>query len=341
MLRNLLLVLVLLLPLSMMAQSEEVRRRLQRADSVRRVADSVIAGRYRDSRHYDTLYIRRPPTRWTIKLRANVSGASLRVGSIKKYSENHGHIQKDVKGTIAIAANYMGIGAGLALNPGKLLGKKNYTDIEFNLNSYSNRYGFDIVFSKADNYSGTFRLDGTEHDVERKMIKMEMLNINAYYAFNGRRFSFPAAFTQSYLQVHSAGSWLVGVSFMGCVTKLHDTDIAHFDNARVYLGNFSVGGGYGYNLVTRHRWLFHLSALPTLVVINRNNMKVEDGDKTRSPFSFPDFILTERAAVVHDFTDNWFASGTLVMNNSIFGKPDKLFMGFNKWRVRIALGRRL
>ena len=31
--------------------------------------------------------------------------------------------------------------------------------------------------------------------------------------------------------------------------------------------------------MTRHRWLFHLSALPTLVVINRNNMKVEDGDK--------------------------------------------------------------
>jgi hypothetical protein len=312
-----------------------------KADSLRNVADSIVTMKYRDTKRYDTTYIRRPYTDWTFKLRTNLSGSSINTGSINDLHNNHGRVEKDLKASLAIAVVYKGLGVGIAFNPAKLIAKSKYSDFEFNVASYGNKFGFEVVYSNANNYSGNIRIDGEDYPVHRKSIKLTTYNVNAYYAFNGRKFSFPAAFSQSYIQRRSAGSWLVGLSLMGARVKFSDTGIEGVDNLRLWLGNLSIGGGYGYNLVTRHHWMFHLSTLPTLVVVNKNNYKAEDGEKTFSPFSFPDFILTERAAVVHDFSSHWFASVTGVLNNSIFGKPDKFFMGFNKWRVRVAVGYRM
>lgn len=302
-------------------------------------ADSMIGERQGKKIKYDTLYLKKPDARWTFKLRTNLSGSSITGGNMSHLDKTRGMVHTRLRATISMAAFYRGIGVALALNPGKLAGKSN--DYEFNMNSYSNRYGFDIVYSRAKTYSGHIVLDGQKHDVRRGEVSLRMFNFNAYYAFNYRRFSYPAAFSQSYWQLKSAGSWLVGVSFMGGRVLTTDIDIADYNHIRAYLGNFSIGGGYGYNLVTRHRWLFHLSAMPTIVVINRNNLQVNGGEKTYAPFHFPDMILTERMAVVHDFNRQWFASATLVMNNTLFGKPDKLFYGFNKWRLRVGVGLRL
>lgn len=324
---------------SVRAQSQQETR--QKADSLRTKVDSILTKKYRSTKQIDTLYIKRPETNWTFKLRVNLSGSSINMGSISDLHNNHGRVEKDLKGSLALAVIYKGIGVGIAFNPAKLIAKSKYSDFEFNAASYGNRFGFEFAYSNANNYSGNIRLDGQDYSVHRKSVKLSTYNVNAYYAFNGRKFSFPAAFSQSYIQRRSAGSWLVGFSIMGARVKLTDTGIPNADNIRAWLGNFSIGGGYGYNLVTRHHWMFHLSVLPTLVVVNKNNYKAEDGDKTFSPFKFPDFILTERAAIVHDFSQHWFMSATGVLNNSIFGKPDKFFMGFNRWRARLAVGYRL
>lgn len=339
--RSLLLLLFMQCVLSIDCHAQDGHDKLQRADSMRLVVDSVVTHKYRSTRKIDTLYIQRPSTNWTFKLRTNISGSSINMGSISDLHNNHGRVEKDIKVSLALAVVYKGLGIGLAFNPAKLIGKSKYTDFEFNAASYGNKFGFEFVYSNANNYSGNIRIDGTDYPVHRSSGKLSTYNINAYYAFNGRKFSFPAAFSQSYIQRRSAGSWLLGLSIMGARIKLKDTGVPNANNIRAWLGNFSIGGGYGYNLVTRHHWMLHLSALPTLVVVNRNNYKAEDGDKTFSPFKFPDFILTERAAIVHDFSRQWFASVTGVLNNSIFGKPDKFFMGFNKWRVRVAVGYRL
>lgn len=49
---------------------------------------------------------------------------------------------------------------------------------------------------------------------------MQVLNLTGYYTFNHRRFSYPAAFTQSYIQRRSAGSWLAGISYQSSRTLL-------------------------------------------------------------------------------------------------------------------------
>ena len=83
---------------------------------------------------------------------------------------------------------------------------------------------------------------------------------------------------------------------------------------RIYVGHLGIGGGYGYDLVVGRNWLIHLSALPTLVVSNRNNIKV-DGQRRDMVTKFPDLILAERAAIVRNFDNKYFAGATLVMTN--------------------------
>ena len=56
-------------------------------------------------------------------------------------------------------------------------------------------------------------------------------NLNSYYAFNYRKFSFPAAFSQSYIQKRSAGSWMVGASFDGSKTVVSTDEEGQVETA--------------------------------------------------------------------------------------------------------------
>ena len=145
----------------------------------------------------------------------------------------------DCRGTLSMAVAYRGLGLGLAVNPAKLAGKNQ--DFEFNLNSYSNRYGFDVVYLSSKTFHGHQEVGGSEIDIHKGEISQKALNLNFYYAFNYRKFSFPAAFSQSYIQKRSAGSWMVGASFDGSKTKVKGMTIR--------LNELALGAGYGYNLV--------------------------------------------------------------------------------------------
>ena len=169
-----------------------------------------------------------------------------------------------------------------------------------------------------------------------------MANIAGYYTFNHRRFSFPAAFMQSYVQRQSAGSWLAGISYQGGSIKTTNKLKARNPNApdvRIYVGHFGVGGGYGSNWVLGRRWLLHFSMLPTFVVYNRNNFTV-NGDRKRAKRIRFNMIFNERAAIVHNFSPRYFAGATLTMNNSIFD-DDVVVVNQNKWRARAFIGMRL
>jgi hypothetical protein len=171
---------------------------------------------------------------------------------------------------------------------------------------------------------------------------MSVVNATAYYIFNHRRFSYPAAFTQSYIQRRSAGSWLAGISYQGGSLKTTDEMLRKYSDVadtRVYVGHVGIGGGYGYNLVLGKKWLFNLSALPSFVVYNRNNMEVNGVRQDAAHVRF-NMLFNERAAIVHNFSSTYFAGATLVMNNSLF-KDDEVTTNQNKWRVRAFFGIRL
>lgn len=327
---------LLLCPLFLTAQTT-------RRDSIRQKArvqalriDSLLAEK--NSRvDYDTAYIGRPSNRLTLKLRSNISGSKFRVKGQRNDMEGGSDVSTDNKATLSIGAIYRGISAGLALNPGKLFG--HYKDYELNLNAYGNRYGVDVAYQSSTTLSGTVTINGEEYFMPKGVMDMKMLSVNGYYAFNGRRFSYSAAFTQSYIQRRSAGSWLVGFSFLGGSLTAGAKKSERMPDYRIYVGHLGIGGGYGYNLVVGRNWLLHLSALPTLVISNRNNIKV-DGQRRDMATKFPDLILAERAAIVRNFGNKYFAGATLVMTNSLLGDDD-IDINYRKWRARLFVGVRL
>ena len=298
--------------------------------------DSVLTAKY-NKVTYDTNYISRPEGKLTLKLRTNVSGAVFNIHRRVNGAEGSSKLSTAHKATLSIGASYKGITAGLALNPGSLSGRNK--DYELNVNAYGNRYGIDVIYQDSRTLSGPVSFNGKDVYLERGMADMKMLIVDGYYAFNGRRFSYPAAFTQSYVQKRSAGSWLVGLSYLGGRIKTTEEKPAEASELRIYVGHFAVGGGYAYNFVIGRHLLLHLSALPTLVVANRNNVEV-NGERRDMDTRFPDFILTERASVVYHFNRKYFAGATFVMSNSFLG-DNRIDINYRKWRLRAFMGIRL
>lgn len=301
--------------------------------------DSALAARYYKI-PYDTNYVVRPQGRLTLKVRMNQTGNSIHAKGTVNGLYSKADLSTSHKTTFSLAAVYRGIGVGFAVNPAKWKGI--YKDYEFNLNYYSNRLSLDLSYQRSESLAGDIKGDRGEQHLLDEDLKMKVLNMVGYYAFNHRRFSFPAAFTQSYIQRHSAGSWLAGISYQGGSIETTDKLKERNPNApdvRIYLGHIGIGGGYGYNWVLGEKWLLHFSMLPTFVVFNRNNMTVNGVRKKAKHMRF-NMIFNERVAVVRNLSPRYFIGATLVMNNSIFD-DDAVVVNQNKWRARAFFGMRL
>jgi len=301
--------------------------------------DSALAARYYRT-PYDTNFVIRPEGKLTLKLRLNQTGNDFHAKGTVNGFYSEADLKTSHKTTMSIGASYRGISAAVAINPAKMKGL--YKDYEFNLNYYSSRLSLDFSYQRSETLAGDFTGDRGDLRLESGEALLKVLNIAGYYTFNHRRFSYPAAFTQSYIQRRSAGSWLAGISYQGGSIKTTDDLKARNPNApdvRIYIGHVGIGGGYGYNWVPSRKWLLHLSILPTVVVYNRNNMTV-NGERKEAQHMRLNMLFNERAAVVYNFSPRYFASLTAVVNNSVF-KDDNVTVNQNKWRARASFGMRL
>ena len=314
------------------------RREARHRNFYRKVAkvDSILLAKAKVV-DYDSLYIEKPLNRWTFTTKGNLSGSFFRAhGSTGSY-EGRGRLTSTNVGTISIGASYRGLSAGFSINPGSMSGRNK--DYEFALTSYSNKYGFDVVYQKTKTLSGKVRVNGKDVFVDKDMVDMNFLLVNAYYAFNGRRFSYPAAFSQNYIQKRSAGSLIAGFTYMGGTTKAGDSKPDGVPDFRIYAGHWGLGMGYGYNFVLWDKYLLHLSGIPTIVVYNSSNIKI-DGKRKYVGTTFPDIMLIGRAAIVRNFGRKVFVGASLLMNESLFGDRD-LDIDHNKWEAHLSVGYRL
>ena len=284
----------------------------------------------------------RPATKWTVTARMNVSGAKIEAegidhSAVPSASSNNGqHFKSEMeanrKGTLSVGVSYLGLSFSTALNPAKMIGK--YHDFELNFNSYGRRFGFDVIYQDAKNFTGWHDHDGMERvTLPDGLLSVKTLNLNAFYVFNSRRFSYPAAFSQSYIQRRSAGSFLLAASAMGQHASL-DWD----QEMQLKMTNIALGAGYGYNYVPGQGWLLHISALPTFIVYSNTSMTFGD---TRVPlhYHFPEVIITGRGAAVRQWS-NKFIGLSMVFNFTNIGHEESLSIHNIKWRVRTFFGLR-
>lgn len=304
------------------------------AQSLLRRVDSVLTANYRKV-NYDTAYLTRPQTKWTLRARMNLSGLAIEAEGIDNGQNFDSELVANSKATLSLGVSYLGVSLNLALNPAKMLGK--YHDYELNLNCYRRNFGFDIVYQDAKNFKGWYDLDGAPRfDLPDGTLKVNTLNLNAYYAFNHRRFAYPAAFSQSYIQRRSAGSFLLAASAMGQQAVF---DMEEQPELRLKMTNIGIGGGYGYNFVPGQGWLLHLSLLPTFIVYSKASLTYDD-DRVSLNYRFPEFIVTGRAAVVRQWS-RYFVGLSAVYNITNINGKDNLTIYNSKWLARAFFGVRL
>ena len=297
--------------------------------------DSVMEAKYYKV-NYDTNYIGRPDFRWIVSSRANLSGHNLVARGSESNMNAESDLRTDLKATLKLAVTYYGITAGFALNPAKWAGKNK--DFEINANFYNNRYSIDLSYQSSETLRGDLELRGRDIRIDKGDAKLKSLNLTADYIFNYKKFSMPAAFTQSFVQKKSAGSWMVGLSFQASSITADEQQEKLIRNTDIALYRVSLGGGYGYNIVAG-RWLIHLSATPTIVVYNYGRLTLDEFERKRG-VTFPDMIFTERAAVTWHINRRVFLGANAVLNHSLMRDND-IYFGHYKWITRLVVGVRL
>lgn len=241
---------------------------------------------------------------------------------------------------------------------------------EIDLSLYAAQVGIDLFYRVTGNNYHVLSVDFGDDVNNRAMRRVDfdgfdasIRGFNCYYVFNHKRFSYPAAFSQSTVQRRSAGSALLGFGYMR--QKIHvdwdafrrlaasrlgsdvvDTRIdSSLLSARVRYTDVSLSGGYAYNWVFARNWLLAASLSVGL------SYKRAESDVTHShSFSLRDFNNAHlnvdgigRFGLVYN-NMKWYAGASAVFHtynyhekqfstNTLFGNVN-LYIGFNFGRKK-------
>ena len=132
---------------------------------------------------------------------------------------------------------------------------------EMALNLYSSKFGVDLYWRKTGSdfkirsYNG-FQLNTPTKNMDFNGFQSKIKGLNAYWIFNYKRFSYPAAYSQSTNQRKSAGSLMAGFSYSQhnisfdydkLPTEMRDQLHNALLFKKVKYSDYSLCLGYGYN----------------------------------------------------------------------------------------------
>ncbi len=235
---------------------------------------------------------------------------------------------------------------------------------EFDISLYSSQLGIDLFWRENGNYKirslflgsdiNTQPIEGSRFGGFRSSIK----GLNLYYIFNHKRFSYPAAFSQSTVQRRSCGSALIGIGYTKHNTEIDATALNQLIAERIgtpptppfaadadIIGgsyrhtDLSLAGGYAYNWVFARDWLF-ASSLSLGLGYKQNTGDVQHKQHIIRDFNFSNFNIDAigRFGIVWNNT-RYFAGASAIFHtynyrkdqistNSLFGSLN-IYFGFN------------
>ncbi|MBR6319740.1 MAG: DUF4421 family protein [Prevotella sp.] len=230
----------------------------------------------------DRRYISAPERPWQIIARGNMNQSVVSMstsGSIGglDYSAKP-YLETRPSQYVGLWAGYRGYGLGYSVNVGG--GKGSY----FTLGATGGAYGINVRIHSFEDKSPNIDLNSDlilEGDKDEwgevqltNPIKVRTVIANGYYLFNGKHFSYAAAYDQSVLQKRSAGSLMAGAMYYyGHINYASPTngDLIYLMHGlgRVKLWQGSVGVGYAYNWVPLRGLLVNAMVMPMLTFVNR------------------------------------------------------------------------
>jgi hypothetical protein len=227
---------------------------------------------------------------------------------------------------------------------------------EMSLNIYSSKFGVDLYYRKTGSDFKLRSFDNIGIDnpsLENKHfdgLESSIKGLNAYWIFNHRKFSYPAAYSQSTNQRRSAGSFMAGFSYSQHrisfdYEKLPPAILERINPSlkfsHIKYSDYSLGFGYGYNWVFAKNWVSNLSLLPG---IGYKKSKIDDNDfRNESWIKDINFDLITRAGIVYN-NAKYFVGASLVLHTYDYRKPSlsvtnsfgtlRIYAGFNFWKKK-------
>ena len=261
-----------------MAEETQERRKLPKV--------LAWAKAYMDSstiKGIDRNYIEVPKKEWTVELLTTLNHASMSMDTQWEEEELNGEFEIRTHNELATA-----VGAAISYRSYTLSYAKMLTGSgsSFSLGTTSSNYAIHLSTKSYSSDRPEVMFKGTvngEYFNEREKeqigdpIRVRTLFIDGYYLFNGKHFSYLAAYTPSLIQRKSAGSVMVGAMYYHASIK-YDSDNAlemttlMQGTGKMKTTQVSVGAGYSYNWVPARGWLVNVTAMPMLTLYNRTKM---------------------------------------------------------------------
>jgi hypothetical protein len=233
-------------------------------------------------RGVDRRYIDAPEKPWQLILRSNVSQTIMSMKSDGLAAGEDYDFNTTFKTVpsqyIGLWAGYRGYGFGYTVNVGG--DKGSY----LTFGATGGAFGINVRIHSFDSSKPIIDMSSdllTEEDYEemKKVTLIDPVHVNTifadgYYLFNGKKFSYAAAYDQSVIQKRSAGSLMAGLMYN--YTHIDYSDDSNADMiylmdglGSVKLWQGSVGVGYAYNWVPARGLLVNVMAMPMLTFVNK------------------------------------------------------------------------
>ena len=280
-------------------------------------------------RGIDSNYIEIPDQPWAFVLRSNLSQAFV---DLHSETRDASPIKMRLRSTTSLTTSvgawigYRGYGLGYSIDlsgdrgSNFTTGFSNILDFlltNLNIGAMGGRYGVNL---RIRSYEVKHSLQTAWEENSRNPVirdysmeiaepmKVRSVFADAYYMFNGKHFSYAAAYDQSAIQVRSAGSLVAGLMYHYSRVEYDSgenidlLDIMH-GVGQMKMWQASVGAGYAYNWVPKKRWLVSVMLLPMLTFYNRGKVFYYERDHPEDPTNqevhYVDSELTKNKVVLN------------------------------------------
>lgn len=198
---------------------------------------------------------------------------------------------------------------------------------EFDLSLYSSKLGVDIFYRRTGNNYKIHKIRGFSDDIPSNYsenfngLKVDIKGLNLYYIFNNRKFSYPAAFSQSTNQRRNAGTFIAGFSISKHNLDFDYLQLPEYIQTNMNPGmkvnkikytNANISFGYAYNWVFARNCLACLSLTPAIAYKASDvDAETHEGKTWYGKLNL-DFLL--RAGVVYN-NGKYFVGSSFVGKN--------------------------
>lgn len=220
---------------------------------------------------------------------------------------------------------------------------------EFDLSLYSSKLGVDIFYRRTGNNYKIHKIRGfydeipSDYSEDFNGLKVDIKGLNLYYIFNNRKFSYPAAFSQSTNQRRNAGTFIAGFSISKHNLDFDYQQLPAYIQERMNPGmkvnkikytNANISFGYAYNWVFARNCLACLSLTPAIAYKASDvDAETQEGKAWYSKFNL-DFLL--RAGVVYN-NGKYFVGTSFVGKNYNYHRNNfSLDNGFGTLQVYVG-----